>query len=173
MDNELTYRDPRSLTPAMVERERQAGYPSLDAFHRQVAIDFVLEAASVATIAKKHEIPSSQVHLLFALPLLRAFMSDLQKEYMAYKLIDAGWIEAQIIKNMPKLEGDEPVPCVTRDGDEVMRHKYHAKELIAIFKHFGGNADQKKVGGVHVSIDFGSLGVRMDDDSAPHTILDV
>jgi hypothetical protein len=71
-------------------------------------------------------------------------------------------VEAQILKNLPKFEGDEPIPVVTREGEQVMRKKWHGKELVAIYKHFGGNPDQKKNGGVYVTIDFNRMGVKTD-----------
>lgn len=170
--NDVALIDPRRLTPADVERERREGYPNLSVFHRQIAIDFVTGGDTIKSIASRHELEPRHVLAMFGLPLLRAFIADLQREYMAHRLIDGAWVETQIIKNMPKLEGEEPVPCVTREGDEVMRCKYHSKELMTLFKHFGGNADQKKQGGFHVTIDFGAMGVRMDAEPEG-TVIDV
>lgn len=159
---------------AAIERERQAGFPSLSPMQRKIAIDFVLTGTTIPALARELQIPPRHLIYMMGDPLLRAFIADLQKEYAAHRLIDSTWIETQILKAMPKLEGEETVPCVTRDGDEVMRHKYHAKELVSIFKHFGGNQDQKKMGGVHFTIDFGAMGVRMEADSdAGHTTIDV
>lgn len=152
----------KPLSLAEIERERVAGFPTLSLLHQQLAVDFALTGVSFYALAKAHELELRDVVRMFGHPLMRALVTDLQKEYAQHRLINAQWVEAQIIRNMPKLEGDEPIPVVTKDGDQVMRNKYHAKELVSIFKAFGGNEDQKKMGGVHVTIDFGALGVSME-----------
>lgn len=147
---------------AYVERERQVGFPSLTPIYRQAALDFVLSGLTFKAIAQALECPLRTVQNMFGDPLMRAFIADLQKEYAIHRLLDAQWVEAQILKNLPKFEGEEAIPVVTKDGEQVNRKRFHGKELIAIYKHFGGNADQKKMGGVHVTIDFGSMGVHME-----------
>jgi hypothetical protein len=147
-----------------VERERLDGFPTLDPIQRQLAIEFVIAGSTLKQLAVTLDVPLTAVRRMLADPFLRAFISDLQKEMAVHRLINEQWVEAQILKNLPKFEGDEPIPVVTRDGLEVMRNKFHSKELVAIYKAFGGNADQKKNGGVHVTIDFGSMGVSMPSD---------
>jgi hypothetical protein len=154
-----------ALSPADVEHERLAGFPTLDAIQRQLAIEFVISGATLKALADTLDLSLPMIRRLMADPILRAFISDLQKEMAVHRLINEQWVEAQILKNLPKFEGEEPIPVVTRDGDQVMRNKFHSKELVALYKAFGGNADQKKNGGVHVTIDFGSMGVSMPDDS--------
>jgi hypothetical protein len=153
---------------AYIERERLAGFPSLTAIQRHVALEFVLSGATLKALAEAMEFTLGDIRRMFGDPIVRAFISELQKEYAIHRLLTEQWVETQILKNLPKFEGEEPVPVVTRDGDEVMRRKFHGRELIALYKAFGGNADQKKSGGVHVTIDFGSMGVAM-----PSTVIDV
>lgn len=147
---------------AFVERERLSGFPSLDPVQRQVALDFVLSGSTLKAIAEERQCPLRTIQNMFGDPLLRAFIGELQKEYAAHKMLDGQWVEAQILKNLPKFEGEEAIPVVTREGEQVMRKKWHGKELVAIYKHFGGNPDQKKNGGVYVTIDFNRMGVRTD-----------
>lgn len=156
-----------NMRAAIVERERLSGFPSLNAVHQQIALDFVLSGMTIKALAKQHEMKEVQVHRLFGDPLLRAFISELQKEMTVHRLLTEQWVEVNILKNMPKFEGEEAVPFITKDGEQVFRKKWHAKELVAIFKHFGGNPDQKKAGGVHVNINFEAMGVTRD---APHVI---
>jgi hypothetical protein len=147
---------------AFVERERLAGFPSINPIQRQVALEFVLSGATLKALAQQLDYPLAQVQRMFGDPILRAFITELQKEFAAHRLLTEQWVESQILKNMPKFEGEEPIPVVTREGEQVLRNKFHGKELVAIYKAFGGNADQKKNGGVHVTIDFGRMGVSMD-----------
>jgi hypothetical protein len=149
---------------AFVERERLSGFPSLSPIQRQIALEFVLSGATLNALAKTLEFPLAQVQRMFGDPILRAFISELQKEFAVHRLLTEQWVEAQILKNLPKFEGDEPIPIVTREGEQVQRCKFHGKELVAIYKAFGGNADQKKNGGVHVTIDFNAMGVTRDAD---------
>jgi hypothetical protein len=153
---------------ARVEKERLAGFPSLNSVQRQIALEFVLSGATLAALAKEMDIPRPAINRMLADPILRAFIAELQKEMAVHRLLNEQWVESQILKNLPKFEGEEPIPIITREGDQVERCKFHGKELIALYKAFGGNADQKKNGGVHVTIDFGAMGVSM-----PSTTIDV
>lgn len=154
---------------AFVERERLSGFPSITPIQRQVALEFVLSGATLKALAEMLEFPLAQVQRMFGDPILRAFISELQKEFAVHRLLTEQWVESQILKNLPKFEGEEPIPVVTREGEQVMRKKWHGKELVAIYKAFGGNPDQKKNGGVHVTIDFNAMGVTRDAE----TIIDV
>lgn len=155
----------RGITPEIVEAERKAGYPNIDPQHANIAIEFVLAGATQKSLAKKYDMTLAAIVNIMANPFIRAFIMDLQSELLKTRLINAAWVEQQILNEWPKLIGEEPVPIVNmKDGYSFEAKRYHAPEIVSVLKHFGGTADKAGKGGVQVNINFGRMGVG---DRAP------
>lgn len=150
-----------SLLPStkLIEEARNTGYIVLSPMQRQIAIEFVVSGRSVSALSKEMGYPSDQIRRVINDPIVRAFISDLQAEVAQHKIINAAWVEAQIINLWPKFTGEEEVDLVGKDGINIKAKKFHATEITSILKHFSGNSDQKKAGGTHVVINFGDMGV--------------
>ena len=103
--------------------------------------------------------PLAVVRKAFGSPIVRAFIHDLQKEIAAHKVINAAWVEQQVLNIWPQLVGEEDVYMVNKSGEQILAKKFHGPEVASIIKHFSGNDDQKKTGGVQVVINFGDMGV--------------
>lgn len=142
-----------------VELAREGGYVCLTPVQRQVAIEFATTGHTAKEIARKMGQPQSLVVGAIADPVVRAFIADLQAEIAQHKIINAAWVEQQILEQWPRLTGEEEVPLVNKAGEQILARKYHAPEVASILKHFSGNADQKKAGAVQVVINFGEMGV--------------
>lgn len=157
-EHSLENADPKSLV-AKVARAREEGYVNLTPYQRQFAMEFVLSGSTLKRIARLMEVPLPFVRRMYNDPVVRAYISDLQKEVAAQRLINDQWVENQILANMPKLLGEEPVDIVTSKGTHVKRKKYHGAELVSLFKHFGGGQESKQAGagGVNVQINFGDI----------------
>lgn len=154
----------KSLLPAsnLIESARANGYLALDPVYRNVAIEFVISGMSVAALARSMKMDSLSVRRIINDPLTRAFISDLQAEVAQHRIINAAWVENQLLQIWPQLTGEEEVPLIGKDGAQITGKKFHSAEVTSILKHFGGNADQKKAGGTQVIINFGEMGVRQD-----------
>jgi len=153
--------DPKGIA-ARVTRAREEGYIFLSPFQRQFAMEFVLTGTTLRKIARKMDLPQPIVAKMYNDPIVRAYISDLQKEVAAHRLINDQWIENQIMQNLPKLLGEEPVDIVTSKGSHVKAKKYHGAELVSLFKHFSSQGQEKGPagkGGVNVQINFGDLGI--------------
>lgn len=147
---------------ARVTQAREEGYVCLSPFQRQFAMEFVLTGTSLRKIARKLDLPQPFIQRMYNDPIVRAYISDLQKEVAAHRLINDQWIENQIMQNLPKLLGEEPVDIVTSKGSHVKHKKYHGAELVSLFKHFSSQGQEKAgqgKGGVNVQINFGDLGI--------------
>lgn len=159
----LGNRDLVAYKPVSVDaiaRERAAGYPSLEPYARQVALEFVFSCASIRELAQSLGLTKAEVNTVLFNPLTRAFISDLQEELMQHRIVNEAWVERQVLEQWPKLTGEEEVPVVTPKGDRIMAKKYHAAEVAGIIKHFGGGEERGKVGkGVTVNLNFGDLGI--------------
>lgn len=142
-----------------IEKARQDGYQLLDPLARQVAIEFVTTGHTLKQIASDLKQPVAEVRKAFSNPLTRAFIADLQAEMAQHKIINATWVESQVLAVWPKLLGEEDVEKVNMKGEQVRGRHFHGPEVVAVLKHFSGNADQKAAGGVKVVINFGDMGV--------------
>lgn len=149
----------RFLGPLTVAEAREQGYTCLGPIERAIAIEFATTGHTMAQVAKDLQQPIATVKAAFKSPIVRALISDLQDEMAAHKLINAAWVESQILAIWPKLIGEEEVALVNKSGEQIYAHKFHGPEVASILKHFGGNKDQKNAGGVHVQINFSDMGV--------------
>jgi len=150
--------DPKSIA-GRVTRARNEGFVNLTPYQRQFALEFVLSGASLKKIARVMELPRPMIQKMYNDPVTRAYITDLQKEVAAQRVINDQWVENQILQNMPKLLGEEPVDIVTSKGCHIKKRKYHAAELTSLFRHFGGGQESKQAGagGVNVQINFGDI----------------
>lgn len=153
-----------ALTP---EKAREEGWVCLTPLDRAVAIEFATTGHTLKQIADDLQQPLASVKGSFNSPLVRAFIADLQNEIAAHKVINAAWVEQQVLAIWPQLVGEEAVALVNKAGEQVYAHKFHGPEVASILKHFSGNADQKKAGGVQVVINFGDMGVT------PKPVIDI
>lgn len=150
--------DPKGI-PARVTRARQEGYVNLTPFQRQFAMEFVLSGTSLKKIARIMDLPLFTIRSMYNDPVVRAYIADFQKEIAAHRLINDQWVETQIMKNWPKLMGEEPVDIVTSKGTHTRQKKYHGPEIASILKHFSGQEQAEKGGNkpVQVNINFENL----------------
>lgn len=151
----------RHLAPITVEEARAGGFVVLTPLEKAVAIEFATTGASLKEIAATLRQPLADVKAAFNGPLCRAFVHDLQMEIAQHKVINAAWVEGQVLKIWPQLTGEEEVYTINKAGEEVFARKFHGPEITSILKHFSGNADQKAAGGgMNISINFGDMGVN-------------
>lgn len=143
-----------------VQKAREEGFTCLTPIERQFALEFVVSGSTLKALAAQFEMPLSNATKIYNDPVVRAFMADLQAEVLQHKLINEAWVEGQIMKIWPQLIGEEPVPLVDKSGAAFQARKFHSTEVTSLLKHFGGNQDQKKAGGVMVQINFGAMGVQ-------------
>ena len=142
-----------------VQKAREEGFICLTPVERQFALEFVVSGCTLQALARQFEMPLSTMMKMYNDPVVRAFMADLQAEVLQHKLINEQWVEGQIMKIWPQLIGEEAVPLVDKSGAAFNAKKFHSTEVTSLLKHFGGNQDQKKAGGVYVQINFGAMGV--------------
>lgn len=153
------------LTP---EKAKEQGYVCLSPLERAVAIEFATTGHTLKQVAEDMNQPLSEVRRAFGSPIVRSLIADLQNEIAQHKLVNAAWVEQQVLKLWPQLIGEEAVFLVNKSGVEVNARKFHGPEVASIIKHFSGNGDQKKAGGVQVTINFGDMGV-----SPPRPVIEV
>lgn len=148
-----------TLVPISVDDARAQGYQCLNPIERAVAIEFATTGHTLRQVAQDLGHPISEVRKAFGSPLVRALIADIQNEVAQHKIINAAWVEQQVMEQWPKFIGEEEINTINKSGEEVTARKFHGPEVASILKHFSGNGDQKKAGGVQVQINFGDLGV--------------
>lgn len=150
----------RHLAPITVDEARAGGFVVLTPLEKAVAIEFATTGATLREIANTLRQPLADIKASFNNPLCRAFIHDLQMEIAQHKVVNAAWVEAQVLKVWPQLTGEEEVYTINKAGEEVFARKFHGPEVTSILKHFSSNADQKAAGGgLRVNINFSDLGV--------------
>lgn len=147
------------LTGISAEEARKDGFRCLSPVDRAVAIEFATTGHALRQVAQDLQMPLADVKKSFNNPIVRAFIYDLQMEVAQHKIINAAWVEQQVLGLWPQFIGEEDTALVGKDGCYVGR-KFHSAEVASILKHYSGNADQKKAGGVQVMINFGDLGIQ-------------
>lgn len=148
------------LASTPIDLARANGYQVLTPLERMVAIEFAVTGHTLRQIASDFQQPLPEVRRAFNNVITRAFITDLQAEIAQHKIVNATWVEQQVLDLWPQLTGEEDVALVNKAGEQVFAKKFHAPEVSSILKHFSGNADQKKAGGVQVVINFGDMGVK-------------
>lgn len=143
-----------------VATARETGFECLTPLERQFSLEFVVSGCTLKALAEQFEMPIRDITRMYNDPVVRAFISDMQAEVLQHKLINEQWVEGQIMRIWPQLIGEEEVPLVDKSGAAFKAKKFHANEVTSLLKHFGGNQDQKKAGGVMVQINFGAMGVQ-------------
>lgn len=146
------------ITPLSADEARKEGFVCLNPIERAVAIEFATTGHTLRQVAHDLGQPLHEVRKAFNSPLVRAFIHDLQLEVAQHKIINAAWVEQQVMELWPQFIGEEDTALVNKDGC-FTGPKFHSAEVASILKHFSGNADQKKAGGVAVQINFGDMGV--------------
>ena len=139
---------------------RENGFDVLTPLERQFALEFTVSGLTLKALSQQFECPLATINRMYNDPVVRAFISDLQAEVFQHKLINEQWVENQVVKIWPQLLGEEPVALVNKCGEAFEAKKFHPTEVTSLLKHFGGNNDQKKAGGVYVQINFGAMGVE-------------
>lgn len=142
-----------------VVEAKESGYQCLSPLERQFALEFVVTGGTLRQMAEQFDIPLRQITIMYNDPVVRSFIADMQAEVLQHKLVNEAWVEGQIMKLWPQFIGEEPVAMVNKCGEAFEARKFHSTEVTSLLKHFGGNADQKKAGGVQVQINFGAMGV--------------
>lgn len=150
----------RHLAPLTPEQARADGFKCLSPVERAVAIEFAVTGHTLRQVAEDLQQPLATVKAVFGSPLVRAFIHDLQNEIAQHKIVNAAWVEQQVLKLWPQFTGEEEVNLVNKAGEQIEAKKFHAPEVASILKHFGGNKDQKAAGGISVVINFGDMGVQ-------------
>lgn len=160
------------LARTPVEQARANGYECLSPVEKWVAIEFATSGTTLKELARRSQRPLAEIKQAFSDPIVRALINDLQNEIAQHKLINAAWVEQQVFAIWPQLIGEEDVNLVNKAGEQVTAKKFHAPEVASILKHFSGNADQKKAGGVNVQINFGDMGVTQNQPVAVDVVID-
>jgi len=159
-------KEPKGIS-ARVAQAREEGYVSLAPFQLQFALEFVLSGTSLRKIARLMDLPVPVVQRMYNEPVTRAYIADLQKEVAAQRIINDQWIENQIMRNMPKLLGEEPVDIVTSKGCHIRKKKYHGPEIVSLLKHFSSQDQKIGHGGgkgqVNVQINLGEMMTNPND----------
>lgn len=99
-------------------------------------------------------------------PIVGRYINHLFNAQEPQMVLSRAFLQTKLFELLPKLEGEEPVALIDRDGASFKGKKFHsgdylrALELIA--KHTNFIAPTVSGGGIHISIDLNRLGMSPD-----------
>lgn len=125
-----------------LEANRQNGFMDLPQQHRAFVLEYIkthdrFDACDVAGISRNQSLK------VLRDPLVQEFIKYLNEQKQHYSLIDASFIEVQYLSLYGKLLGEEEVAMVDKDGNTLVRKKFHASESVAALR------DMAKMSGVY------------------------
>src|SRR5687767_9757642 len=80
-----------------VEQAKADGYVILTPLERQVAIEFATSGHTLKQVADDLLQPLADVRKAFNSPIVRSFIADLQAEIAQHKIVNAAWVESQVL----------------------------------------------------------------------------
>lgn len=96
-------------------------------------------------------------------PMISAFIAHLQDEIHISNVVTADFVRHHMVSLIPKLSGEEEVPMVLPNGEEIIAKKFHSGELINLLKElakstkFYEDGSGQGNGGVTVNINVAAL----------------
>lgn len=150
---------PASTPAELVARLKETGWQDLPPMSRAFAIEFVSGRGTIKAAAEALGITPMEARREYNSPVTRAFIATLQDEIAAHRVINAQWVESQLMELWPKLIGEEDVALVSPAGEQILARKFHAADVTSLLKHFGGDANKVKNTGVQISINFDGMGI--------------
>ena len=95
-------------------------------------------------------------------PLVSQFIAHLQQDQEQYMVINRAFVQAKALELWPKINGEEPVAIVDRDGIEKQACKFHAADAVSLLTFFGkhaGFSQEKSTRHVTINIDLERMGI--------------
>jgi predicted DNA-binding protein YlxM (UPF0122 family) len=168
MSNDLT------PTQSLVETNRQNGWPDLTDQVRAIAMEYVASGYSMASVMKELDISRETVSRTLKQPLVKAYVAELQKDDYTSAMISRSFVQSSLLAMLPKLAGEEDVPMVDSNGDQIYRKKFFPGEMKGVLETLGKSTDfqqdQGGTGGVNVQINFGD--VLSGEGKVPNVTID-
>lgn len=153
----------KTETQQLIEYNREAGWPDILVEDKGIAVTFVQCSYSVKETADELNITQHKVRMAIKKPLVASYISALQADDHTINMVNKQFVASSMMRLIPKLMGEEDVPIVLKDGEEVWRKKFHAADLRAVLEYLGSHTDFKSdtkggdTGGVNVQINFGDV----------------
>lgn len=153
--------DEESLRNTFLEQER-LGWPDVTDQEKLFVVKYLVSFNHRKAAEEVGLDPESSLKMLRD-PLINAYAKWMRKGIEARDLLTREMVAHRWLEAIPELRGDEAVPCVTKDGEEVMARKYHGPELIRALvelSKISGLTPTEEMGkkaGVQVTLNFGGL----------------
>ena len=128
----------------LVERNRLSDWEDLSPEQRAFAYEYLQNGYNHREAAKVAGYKPDNGYRMLRHPLIASFILKLQEEAYDQSLLTKQFVEAQYLEILPKLKGQEDVPMITGQGEEILAKKFHSAETVAVLR------DLSKISGMQV-----------------------
>ena len=147
---------------ADLELEIESNWPSLCPQEKGFALEYIENGFDHREAAKTVGRAKAAGIKLLRKPLVHAYISHLQKQYVQESLFTQQFYEAKLLELYEMAVGDVEVPMVDSDGEQFKAKKFHGSLALNILKERGlttgvAKPEERGPGGVKVVIDMGAL----------------
>lgn len=149
-DNEIAIFDNHEDVKALIERNKRTGWPDLQAYQRAFAYEFLVHFNHREAAEAAGRSASSGLKILRH-PIVAAFIEQQQEQASINNFITKEYITTQLVNLIPRLAGEEEIPIVLANGEQVTGKRFHPAELRGVLQELGKTVEgfnkEKDMGG--------------------------
>lgn len=150
-----------NINKELIDRNIESNFADLEPQKRAFALSYVIDYDH-RRAAMEAGIKPNRGFSLLRDPLVSAFIKFLQDELQISNIITADFIKAQYLALIPKLAGQEDIPIILPDGEQIEGKKFYPGELTNVLKELAKSTKfyedgSGQGGGVNITIDVGAL----------------
>jgi len=136
-------------TPAL-ESQQESGamltyWPALLPDEQAFVAAYVENSYSLPEACAALKIGRNKGAVLLKNVTVRRAIGEVQESLDGIDFLNERWVKAQLLRIFPMAMGDEPVPMVTAQGEEVEARKFHADIAMRIVEYVAPKASKTTV----------------------------
>lgn len=113
----------------------RVAWPKLSSREQAFVIAYIDNAYSLADASVCLKISTSECKEMFALSSVKRAIAEVQSELDDIDFLNEKWVKAQLLKLFPMVMGEEDVPMVDSQGDQIERRKFHPDIAMRIIEY--------------------------------------
>lgn len=139
-----TQKESPALYPAVAE-EMLIYWPRLPQDEKAFVASYVSNAYSATLAAEETGLHLALCKKLLAKPEIKHAIREVQDQLGSFDFLNEKWVKAQMMRIYPMVMGDEPVPLVTAQGEEIQACKFQPDIAVKILEYVAPKKTQPTV----------------------------
>ena len=138
-------------------------FESLEDVEKQFVVAYQQSGYSLSRAQELTGMPWKQSRALLNDPKVKKAILEVQEDLDSISILNEKWVNAQLMRLMPMVMGDEDIPIVLANGDQVYRKKAMPDVALKIVEYVRPKAHKPSVM-VNVGRDFSAMPEKELDD---------